>query len=118
MLRSKGQDIRYGLLAISRGRTKCIEADYSISTATVFWNFFATHIDGIDHIRDDGTGRPIKLPIEEVLDDWWHYALRIMSSMGINQSWLRKDVVKLLVKTFEVSQRDWLANGLLKAEQQ
>lgn len=118
---SECSDLRdkiYGLLGISNVHARGVEVDYSKSTAAVFWDFSVTHIDGIEHIRDDGTGRPIKLSIEEVLDDWWHYALRIMSSMGVNQPWLRKNVATLLVETFEVLQQDWLSKGLLQVEEQ
>lgn len=126
---SDPRDKIYGIMGIYKNRRitrttnpwinkEYVDIDYNKPVVTVFWNFFTTHLDGVHFAQYNKIRSPLALSIKEVMDDWWHYAMRLMNGMGVDIYALRKEVAFVLERKFQELQRDLVADGSLRTYEQ
>jgi hypothetical protein len=109
------RDKIWGLAGLYPDGPKRLQIDYNKTTFEVFWDFFTSHLRGINHDMII-EGFRHNFHTRYALEDWWQYAQELMSHMNLYSHPFIARVAQLLEETFQELQTAWLARGSLDPE--
>jgi hypothetical protein len=109
------RDKIWGLAGLCPDGPKRLQIDYNKTTSEVFWDFFTSHLRGINHDMII-EGFRYSFHTRYALEHWWRYAQELMSHMNLNSHPFIARVAQLLEETFQELQAAWLARGSLDPE--